>query len=146
MEGFGVALAMVDAPSASAAVRWLWMRVRHVRGEEEAERLDDAFGGGITELFPVSIHVDGGEGAPRVLCEDPRLAPFSRTHQTANAGVHEHTKKSIQIFTDRPGYVGADHKHLSTIRQLPSTRRSMVGRCSTEKVDFGRLTPNFLCS
>ena len=54
------------------------VRARHVRGEEEAERLDGAFGGGITELFPVSVHVGGGEGAPRVLREDPRLAPIDQ--------------------------------------------------------------------
>ena len=38
---------------------------------------------------------------------------------------------------------GADHQHLNNTRQLPSTGRSMVGRCSTAKVDFGLLTPNF---
>ena len=67
--------------------------------------------------------------------------------------VHEHTRRptpvfmntffSIRIFTDRPGHVGADHQHLNNTRQLPSTGRSMVGRCSTAKVDFGLLTPNF---
>ena len=65
-----------------------------------------------------------------------------------NAGVHEHTHFSIRIiFTDRPGYVGAVHQHLNnTPRQLPSTGRSMVGRCSTAKADFGLLIPNFpLC-
>ena len=51
------------------------MRVHHVRGVEEAERFDDAFGGGITELFSVTVHVNGGEGATRVLREDPRLSP-----------------------------------------------------------------------
>ena len=57
--------------------------------------------------------------------------------------------KSIRIFTDdRPGHVGVgadDRQHLNhdlnnnTIRQLqlPSTGRSMVGRCSTARADFG---------
>ena len=44
------------------------------------------------------------------------------------------------MFTDRPGHVGADNQHLNNTRQLPSTGRSMVGRCSTAKVDFGLLT------
>ena len=41
------------------------------------------------------------------------------------------------------GWGGRPREHLSTTRQLPSTGRSMVGRCSTTKVDFGLLTPNF---
>ena len=66
--------------------------------------------------------------------------------------VHEHTRQPTPVFMntkktnsnfhrDRPGHVGADHQHLNNIRQLPSTGRSMVGRCSTAKVDFGLLTP-----
>ena len=47
------------------------VRVHHVRGEEEAERFDDALRGGITKLLPVSVEIDGGEGAARVLREDP---------------------------------------------------------------------------
>ena len=39
--------------------------------------------------------------------------------------------------------MGADHQDLNNTRQLLSTGRSMVGRCSTAKVDFGLLTPNF---
>ena len=54
------------------------VRVRHIRGEEEAGILDDAVGGDITELFPVPVHVDGGEGAPRVLREDPQLSPVDQ--------------------------------------------------------------------
>ena len=54
------------------------VRVHHVRGEEEAERFDDALRGGITELLPVSVEIDGGEGAARVLREDPRLAPVDQ--------------------------------------------------------------------
>ena len=51
--------------------------------------------------------------------------------------VHEHTRRPSPVF------MNADHQHLNNTRQLPSTGRSMVGRCSTAKVDFGRLTPNF---
>ena len=67
--------------------------------------------------------------------------------------VHEHTRRPMPVFmntkknnsnfADRPGHVGADHQHLDNTRQLPSTGRSMDGRCSTAKVDFGLLTPNF---
>ena len=53
------------------------------------------------------------------------------------------SKKTIRIFTDRPGHVEADRHHLNSTRQLPSTGRSMVGRCSTAKIDFGLLTPDF---
>ena len=64
-------------------------------------------------------------------------------HTRRPTPVFMNTKNAIQIFTDRPGHVGADHQHLNNTRQLRSTGRSMVGRCSTAKVDFGRLTPNF---
>ena len=54
------------------------VRVRHVRGEEGAERFYDALGGGITKLLPVSVRVYGREGASRVLREDPRLVPLGQ--------------------------------------------------------------------
>ena len=54
------------------------------------------------------------------------------------------TKIPIQAFTDRPGHVGADHQYINNTRQLPPTGRSMDGRCSTAKVDFGLLSnPKF---
>ena len=97
-------------------------------------------------------------GRAQVICAYPgrsvgrsgrRISPVGRcscTHQTANARCPVFFMNiflSIRIFTDRPGHVGADHQHLNNTRQLPSTGRSMVGRCSTAKVDFGLLTPNF---
>ena len=65
-------------------------------------------------------------------------------HTRRPTPVFMNTKYSIRISTDRPGHVGADHQHRNNTRQFPSTLgRSMVGRCSTAKVDFGLLTPNF---
>ena len=51
--------------------------ILHVRGKEEAECFG-AVGGGITKLLPVSVFVDGREGASRVLREDPRLIPLNQ--------------------------------------------------------------------
>ena len=51
--------------------------ILHVRGKEEAECFG-AVGGGITKLLPVSVFVDGREGASRVLREDSRFSPFDQ--------------------------------------------------------------------
>ena len=68
--------------------------------------------------------------------------------------VHEHTRRPTPVFMNtkqinsnfhRPTWAcgGRPPQHLNNTRQLPSTGRSMVGRCSTAKADFGLLTPNF---
>ena len=68
--------------------------------------------------------------------------------------VHEHTRRPTPVFMNtkqinsnfhRPTWAcgGRPPQHLNNTRQLPSTGRSVIGRCSTAKADFGLLTPTF---
>ena len=71
--------------------------------------------------------------------------------------VHEHTRRPTPVFMNTKmcnsnfhrhawacgGRPPASKQHTPTPVDGALTGRSMVGRCSTAKVDFGLLTPNF---
>ena len=85
----------------------------------------------------------GRSGRPTSDLPSGAVGRCSRTHQMANAGVHEHTH--IQNSMDDRGIWKTGHPHLSNTRRLSLKGRSTVGRYNHNPANpaFLHVTPNF---